>query len=242
MGVVKMNCVRDYWATSTFFEPVAEVMTRQRFELLMRYLHLVDNEIADKTTKDWKLKPFLSALKGNCLRVVQEQHEAVDEMSIPYKGKRGPRHYNPAKPSKWHFTVYARAGSSGFIYDFELFTGSHPQPPSSAGVSGDIVLRLSDSLPPNIPYKIFADNYFVSYQLTMKILARGHHFTGTFRTNRVKLQFKDEKAMKREGRGTSDYTVQQKFVYGLNSLFLIPFSYADFEYDIHFFVMSHLYM
>ena len=175
----------------------------------MRHIHFTDNEDpqVDKTTKVWKILPFLEHLRQNFLKLHPEQHQAIDEMSIAYKGKRGPRQYNAKKPKKWHFTVYCRAGSSGFVYDFELFSGSHPQPPSSAGVSGDVVIRLTNTLPENKSFKIFADNWFVSLPLIEALQNRGFQFTGTFRPNRIKISFQDEKQLKTAGRGSHDSLV-----------------------------------
>lgn len=209
MGIVKMSNIRDYWANSTYYHPIASVMSRNRFQVLMRHIHFIDNtdENVDKTNRLWKILPFLNPLRENFLNVTPEEHHAVDEMSIAYKGTRGPRQYNPKKPKKWHFTVYCRAGSSGYIYDFEVFSGAHPQPPSSAGVSGDIVIRLTATLPDNVPFKIFADNWFVSYQLVQTLQIRGFHFTGTFRSTRIKMSLQTEKQLKDSGRGSCDYLV-----------------------------------
>ena len=33
------------------------------------------------------------------------------------------KQYLPKKPHKWGFKVWARAGISGIIYDFEIYTG-----------------------------------------------------------------------------------------------------------------------
>ena len=209
MGIVKMNNIKDYWSNFTYYEPIASVMSRNRFQVLLRYIHFVDNEDpqVDKTTKVWKIQPVLEHLRQNFLKLHPEQHQAIDEMSIAYKGKRGPRQYNAKKPKKWHFTVYCRAGSSGLVYDFELFSGRHPQPPSSAGVSGDVVIRLTNTLPENTTFKIFADNWFVSIPLIEALQNRGFQFTRTFRPNRIKISFQDEKLLKTAGRGSHDSLV-----------------------------------
>ena len=123
MGIVKMPNIKDYFAQETMYEPVASVMSRNRFQQLSRYLHCVDNtdENIDRNDRTWKIRPFLDILRQNFLKVSPEEHQAVDEISIAYKGQKGPRQYNPQKPHKWHFTVHARAGSSGFVYDFEVY-------------------------------------------------------------------------------------------------------------------------
>lgn len=211
MGVVQMPNVRDYFAKESIYEPVASVMSRNRFQQLCRYLHFVDNtdESIDRNDKAWKIRPFLDILRENFLKVTPEEYQAVDEISIAYKGQKGPRQYNPRKPHKWHFTVHARAGASGFVYDFEVYTGSKNEIPSECGVSGDHVLRLCESLPTGIPFKIFADNYFVSLPLITKLKEKGFHFTGTFRLNRIPINFESDKTLKAQGRGSSDFRVNE---------------------------------
>lgn len=211
MGVVEMPNIRDYFAKETLYEPVASVMSRNRFQQLCRYLHFVDNtdDSVDKSDKTWKVKPFLDILRENFLKVTPEEYQAVDEISIAYKGQKGPRQYNPRKPHKWHFTVHARAGSSGFVYDFQVYTGSRNEIPSECGVSGDHVLRLCESLPTGSPFKIFADNYFVSLPLVDKLKEKGFHFTGTFRLNRIPINFESDKCLKAQGRGSSDHKVNE---------------------------------
>ena len=83
--------------------------------------------------------------------------------------------------------------------------GSKHKIPSECGVSGDHVLRLCESLPTGIPFKIFADNYFVSLPLVTKLKEKGFHFTGTFRQNRIPINFESDKTLKFQGRGSSDY-------------------------------------
>jgi hypothetical protein len=33
------------------------------------------------------------------------------------------KQYNPMKPHKWGFKIYVLAGTSGFLYNFEFYTG-----------------------------------------------------------------------------------------------------------------------
>lgn len=97
MGVVQMPSVRDYWAKETYYEPVASKMSRSRFETLCRYLHFVDNtdDHLDKSDKGWKIRPFMEALRQNFLKIKPNQNQCIDEISISYRGKKGPRQYNP---------------------------------------------------------------------------------------------------------------------------------------------------
>ena len=209
MGIVKMSNIKDYWSTYTNFEPISSVMSRNRFQQLLRYIHFVDNEDpgVDKTQRLWKIQAFLEHLRQNCLKLYPEQHQAIDEMSIAYKGKRGPRQYNAKKPKNGTLLCIAELVPVELFMILNFFSGSHPQPASSAGVSGDVVIRLTSTLPESTDFKIFADNWFVSLPLIEALQKRDFHFTGTFRPNRIKLSFEDEKQLKDAERGSHDALV-----------------------------------
>ncbi|KAI8771534.1 piggyBac transposable element-derived protein 3 [Biomphalaria glabrata] len=45
MGLVKMPCVRCYWETESCYAPVANVKSRNRFQIILSSLHFIDNNI-----------------------------------------------------------------------------------------------------------------------------------------------------------------------------------------------------
>ena len=44
IGTVQMPGIRVYWESNTRYGPEADIMSRNRFQLLLRCLHFVDNE------------------------------------------------------------------------------------------------------------------------------------------------------------------------------------------------------
>lgn len=121
MGLVQMPGNRVYWENDTYYKPVAEVMSRNRFQLLLRSIHFVDNFcISDDQTKDklWKIRPWLDKLRQNCQAVVPEEHNSVDEMTIAYKGRTSSiKQYIRAKPHPWGFKIWARTTATGILCD-----------------------------------------------------------------------------------------------------------------------------
>ena len=53
-------------------------------------------------------------------KIPQEVHLSVDEMMVPYKGKKAGnlRQYLNKKPKKWGFKFFVLSGVSGMVYDF----------------------------------------------------------------------------------------------------------------------------
>ncbi|XP_050293814.1 piggyBac transposable element-derived protein 2-like [Anthonomus grandis grandis] len=63
---------------------------------------------------------------------------------IPFKGRNSLKQYVKNKPHKCGIKMFARAGSSGFVYDFEVYVGKGTiKNESTLGISGDIVVWLS---------------------------------------------------------------------------------------------------
>ncbi|KAJ8259928.1 hypothetical protein GJAV_G00175100 [Gymnothorax javanicus] len=209
MGLAQMPNRRSYWETETRYRPVADVMPRNRSEKLLSFLHFQDNNAKNDTKLDkvWKLRPWLDALRQNFLSVTPEEHNSVDEMMIPFKGRSHLRVYMPAKPHKWGFKMWGRAGTSAFLYDFDVYQPTEDE--TGLGASAGVVYRLASTLPRGKSHKVFADKYFTSLPLIQKLRQQGIHYVGTVRANRIKnCKLMEEKDLKKQGRGTCDYKVE----------------------------------
>lgn len=214
MGLMQAAYVRTYWESATRYDPVADVMARDRFETLAASLHFISNDSLSNECKEkdrvWKLRPWLNELKSSLKNIPPERHNSVDEIMIPFKGRSNVKQYMQGKPHPWGFKLWGRAGASGILYDFEFYQGAaQEKPANSIGVGGDAVLNMASGLPSGQNYLLFADNFFTSLPLIEKLKERGIFFLGTVRPNRLKgLQLKSEKELKKEGRGSLDSKVE----------------------------------
>jgi hypothetical protein len=211
MGLVQMPRVRAYWETESRFSPIADAISRNRFEKIATMIHFVNNlTVTEEQKKDkvWKIRPWIEKLRNSFLSIPPEENHAVDEIMVPFKGKSGIKQYIRSKPNPWGFKLWGRAGASGILYDFDVYQGSAEKPVDSIGVGGDVVLKLVSTLEPN-NYKIFADNFFTSLPLVKALQERSLWFVGTVRSNRLKgCSLKSEKELKKEGRGSVDFKVE----------------------------------
>ena len=125
MGIIKLPSYRNYWPGARRYPAIADVMLKNRFETLSRYLHFVDNDpVHDVCDKPFKIRLILTAVRNECLKVEPEEYHSIDEQIIPSKTKYTKiRQYNPKKPHKWGLKHLARAGASGFMYMFYLYGG-----------------------------------------------------------------------------------------------------------------------
>ena len=100
MGITRKPEIRDYWSRDDklHYAPIASRITRDRFEEITRYFHLVDNESLPSRGQDGyhrlqKVMPIISMLKERFLRNYNpHMQNSIDEAMIPYKGTKIPIH------------------------------------------------------------------------------------------------------------------------------------------------------
>ncbi|CAH4037435.1 unnamed protein product [Pieris brassicae] len=99
-------------------------MTLKKFQQIRRYIHFNDN-LLDDGDRYFKVRPLIEKVRANFLRVPHETRFSIDEMMVPYKGKKvgNRKQYIKSKPRKWNYKIFVRAGVSGFIYDFLVYGG-----------------------------------------------------------------------------------------------------------------------
>jgi len=190
MGLVHMPRYKCYWSTEIRFSAVADVMSRNRFSDLTRYLHFNDNNTATTDRDDphydryFKVRPLLTMLRESCLKVEPKEKQSVDEQIIPFKGRNSLKQYIPKKPKKWGFKVIARCGVSGITYDFCLYDGKGPSVQQSCGYqSGDFVIKLCETIPKGQNFKLYFDNWFTFFELQLQLRSWGIWSVGTVRSN-----------------------------------------------------------
>lgn len=167
-----------------------------------------DHENYDKL---FKVRPLLDKLRENFSQIEPEEHNSVDEVMIPFKGHNTLKQYVRNKPHKWGIKMFARAGVSGIIYDFEIYVGKGTiKNNTSLGISGDVVIRLVENLPKHKNFKIFIDNWFTSFALLSHLKEIGLLATGTVRIARMPgCKLKSDNELKREGRGSYDFVTEE---------------------------------
>ena len=105
-------------------------MSGRRFELLMSYLHLNDNESqptrgSPHYDKLYKVRPYLDALVSNFRTAYTlQQNLSIDESIFSYKGRLSWIQYMPRKPTKWGMKAWCLADfNNGYIWNLKVYTG-----------------------------------------------------------------------------------------------------------------------
>ena len=93
MGIVIMPRYNMYWWNEFKFAPVADVMSRDKFKEITRYIHFNDNSQIEVNRDNpnydrlYKVRPILEKLRSQCLLLEPEEKQSIDEQLIPFKGK-----------------------------------------------------------------------------------------------------------------------------------------------------------
>ena len=217
MDLVKMPAVGCFWETDTRYAPVADMMSKNRFQKLTSYLHIKDNLMvtdSEKQDRAWKIRPWLNSLNANFATVSTEENHSIDEILVAFKGRALLKQYLPKKPKKWGFKLWARCAAFGYLHIFDVHQGKgtgigNDEDISGCGLGGNVVLKLCSTLPEKHNFKIFADNYFSNFAMIKELTQRDLFYVGTINSNRLHgAPLKSEKEMKAEGRGAFDCVVQ----------------------------------
>ena len=94
MGINRLPEIRDYWSNNEYmhYSPIADRITRDRFEEITRYLHFADNDTLpargeEGYSRTQKVDPVISALKQNFQAAYYPNQElSIDEAMIRFKG------------------------------------------------------------------------------------------------------------------------------------------------------------
>lgn len=160
----------------------------------------------------WKVRPLLDQFAARCHELQKEEQFCADEQIVPSKGRLNIKRYVKGKPHPWGVKILMLCGESGLVYDFLLYQGSTTNLEGyfkqRYGIIGAIVSHLASSIPSDVGYKLFFDNYFTSLPLLRALLGRTIFAAGTVRPNRCKkCPLKTERELKKNRRGSSDCMV-----------------------------------
>ena len=107
--------------------PVQSAMSRNRFEEMLRYLHVSDNAHIDVGDKMSKVRPLLSHMNEKFLtyfRAVQTQNLSIDESMVPYYGRHSCKQFIRGKPIRFGYKVWTLSTSLGYVVKFKPYQGA----------------------------------------------------------------------------------------------------------------------
>lgn len=205
---------RMYWENSedSFNSAVANSMSVNRFEEILRYLHFADNFNLNQQDKMAKMRPLFTMLNEKYLaHWIPEQDINVDESMAPYYGRHGSKQYIRGKPIRYGYKLWCLNTPTGYLIQTEPYQGKGTvkvQP--HLGMCGSVVVDLLSELPER-NYNVYFDNLFTSLSLLEELKLKNMNGTGTLRQNRSeKCPLPPVNNMKKLPRGSVDYRVDRQ--------------------------------
>ena len=192
MGIVSLPSIPSYWRTSWPFlnDGFRKVMSRDRFLLLLKFLHLSDNEkyiSFGQAGHDrlYKIRPIITHLIAQFKSSYKpNQNCSIDESIISYKGRLSFLQYLPKKPHKWGIKAWVLADAkSGYTWNLDIYTGRSDERDSNLPLSSHVVLSLAADLLGK-GYNFFFDNFYTSPDLCKRLYQNNSGSCGTVRLNR----------------------------------------------------------
>lgn len=200
MGIIRKPTIYSYWSTipgmATPWFP--QMFTRDRFQLLLRFFHLVNNDVIARRRPDpcAKFQPLVD--HANVLfRHYYTPHEqlSVDESLIGTKSHTVLQQYLPKKQHhRWGVKVWMLCDSvTNYVLGFFVYKGARvpseeKQEQKEFGQGFVVVkklLTLGNYL--NKGFHVFTDNFFASIPLASRLYELGTYYTATIRSNRKGL-------------------------------------------------------
>ncbi len=148
MAHIKKSRMKDYWSTDPLISTpmFADIMSRDRFVLLLRFLHFNDNEYQSSEDKLYKIKPIITHLRERFREIfVPYQDLCIDEGLMLYKGRLSFKQYIPTKRKRFGIKTYMICDVyTGMILDFIIYTGATTDMMRfpDVGISGSVVMTL----------------------------------------------------------------------------------------------------
>ncbi|XP_010796031.1 piggyBac transposable element-derived protein 3-like [Notothenia coriiceps] len=217
MGVFHFPAIEDYWHGASRFNLIADIMLRNRFQQLRRFIHFSDNQqFNDSPDRFFKIRPLFEMLRKQCLKIPSTYKQSVDEVMVACKGTRAGnlRQYIANMPDKWGFKLFCRASSSGIIHDMMLYQGASTffnvalsEQEQKLLLGAKVVTTLCKTIELPRLSIVFCDDYFTSFNLIQNLHSGlGIKCIGTVRQNRNgRAPLMTDKELMKKGRGAFDY-------------------------------------
>lgn len=170
-------------------------MPKNKFERIKKYLSF--NNESERVKKGepgydpiFRMRKVATHLNERFDSIPKNARLCVDEQMCSTKMVHHLRQYLPDKPHPWGVKFFVLCDSNGYSYQFEIYPGAKnddiilPGTPN-IGATGNVVIRLSQTVPNFQNHIIYFDNFYTSLPLMVYLRARGIYSLGTIRANRI---------------------------------------------------------
>ncbi|PNF34265.1 hypothetical protein B7P43_G16895 [Cryptotermes secundus] len=207
MGKIQKPNLRMYFSRKHMLETpfFPNVMSEERFSLLTRFLHFVDNtnkEIAKRDPKLYNILPVSEYLKNKFQKVyIPGKEVSVDESLLLRKGRLSWKQYIPMKASRFGIKIFELCDSAGYLWNFIIYSGSGTKLGCEITKDTDlfstkVVLSLCEKLLDS-GRCVYMDNFYSSPDLFQRLVQRTTCAVGTVKIMRKGMPIDLKKKLKK---------------------------------------------
>ena len=181
MGIDSLPQRRMYWQGDTRHATVADVLSRDRFESITRYL-TVSPPVADAAPRNpfSFVRAFIASLNHSFPRHWNPgRHLALDESMVSFRGRSDIKQFVPGKPHPHGYKIWVLANEN-YMLQLQLYEGKAAAGPSIH----DMVLQLTQ-LYRNNNHVLYIDSLFTSPTLVASLFNVGIRVCGSVKRNRI---------------------------------------------------------
>lgn len=183
MGLNRQPTFDCYWAKSKMYgvELVKNVMPRNKFELILRFLHFADNS-QDESDRLYKVRSLIRLLSQSFEKVTPGEKVVIDESLVMFRGRTILRQYIPNKKHKYGFKIYKLCSVDGYTWKFKIYKGKGDTS-QDLKHSEYVAMSLMEGLLRE-GRTLYIDNFYSSVALARVLLEKSTYVCGTLRSNR----------------------------------------------------------
>lgn len=189
MGLVKVGSLSDYWSKNHLynFTIPGKTMSRNRFQLLLSFMHFADNSSIIPGDRLGKIQPLLDMLQMRYQKVyVPGENIVIDETLIPWRGRLVFRQYIPNKAHPYGIKLFKLCSTEGFTWSLKIYSGKSATGVREVGLAKNVCEYLITELKGE-GRTLYVDNFYTSYELARSMLNNKTHLVGTLRANKKYL-------------------------------------------------------
>uniref|UniRef100_A0A1A9WYH0 PiggyBac transposable element-derived protein domain-containing protein n=1 Tax=Glossina brevipalpis TaxID=37001 RepID=A0A1A9WYH0_9MUSC len=186
MGIINLTSVQHYWNTSHLYKlPFwKNNMTRNRFQILLRFLHFSDKEI-NSNIKLHKIESVIKHFNNTMERLYNpDKNLIIDDPMILWRGRLTFRQdIKKNRKPKFGVKVYELCESHGAVVRILVDCGKSDPLVNERNYTTSVVLSLMDGFLDK-GHVLFTNTFYNSVALATTLSLRSTHICGTLRSSR----------------------------------------------------------
>uniref|UniRef100_A0A8C5DVD5 PiggyBac transposable element-derived protein domain-containing protein n=10 Tax=Gouania willdenowi TaxID=441366 RepID=A0A8C5DVD5_GOUWI len=182
-GVTKVPSLRDSWSACLGNPLITGIMSRNRFQDIMRHLRFDDMFTRSErvqTDKFAAISDVWGSFVTNCITCYNPgRHITIDEQLFPSKTRCCFLQYIATKPDKFGIKFWVACDlKTKYICNVLPYLGKDPSRPSEERLSESVVMKLMEPFMDK-GRTVTTDNFFTSLTLARRLLSRKTTILGT---------------------------------------------------------------